>query len=179
MANFKNRNAKREGNTTNQKFTKPKFKKVNVAIADSNFYRSNLDSLYNLLCSISFDKVAVPVYMSKSELFGNAQLKGTAVFGVITKFNNDNTLTVSVQENLANKFIEGEHVMSIRCKKDYDSGEITYVNSFCIVKGKSIHNDYEDIEKAMYEAAGENECVAIDVILDEDTEDYPKAEITE
>ena len=157
MANFKNRNTKREGNTTNQKFTKPKFKKVNVAIADSNFYRSNLDSLYNLLCSISFDKVAVPVYMSKSELFGNDQLKGTAVFGVISKFNNDNTFTVSVQENLADKFIEGEHVMSIRCKKDYESGEITYVTSFCIVKGESVQDDYDDIEKAMCDAETEEE----------------------
>lgn len=158
MTNFKNKKGnKKNTNQQQKKVTKPKYTKIKVAIATSDFYKSSLDSLYNLLCSISFDKVAVPVYMSKSELFGNDQLKGTAVFGVISKFNNDNTFTVSVQENLADKFIEGEHVMSIRCKKDYESGEITYVTSFCIVKGESVQDDYDDIEKAMCDAETEEE----------------------
>lgn len=145
MSNFK----KSKRNPQQKKITKPKYTKIKVAIANSEFYNSNLDSLYNLLCSISFDKVAIPVYMPKSELFSNDQLKGVSVFGVISKFNNDNTFTVSVQEDNADKFNEDEHVMSIRCKKDYESGEITYINSFCIIKGKSIQNDYDDIEKAM------------------------------
>ena len=158
MANFKNKKGnKKNTNQQQKKVTKPKYTKIKVAIATSDFYKSSLDSLYNLLCSISFDKVAVPVYMSKSELFGNDQLKGTAVFGVISKFNNDNTFTVSVQENLADKFIEGEHVMGIRCKKEYESGEITYVTSFCIVKGESVQDDYDDIEKAMCDAETEEE----------------------
>lgn len=162
MANFKNnkKGNNKKNTTTNpqqRKGTKPKYVKIKVAIATSDFYKSSLDSLYNLLCSISFDKVAVPVHMSKSELFGNDQLKGTAVFGIISKFNNDNTFTVSVQENLADKFIEDEHVMSIRCKKDYESGEITYVSSFCIVKGESVQNDYDDIEKAMCDSEEESE----------------------
>ena len=162
MANFKNnkKGNNQKNTTTNpqqKKVTKPKYVKIKVAIATSDFYKSSLDSLYNLLCSISFDKVAVPVHMSKSELFGNDQLKGTAVFGIISKFNNDNTFTVSVQENLADKFIEDEHVMSIRCKKDYESGEITYVSSFCIVKGESVQNDYDDIEKAMCDSEEESE----------------------
>lgn len=161
MANFKNNKKGNKKNTTlnpqQKKVTKPKYTKIKVAIAASDFYKVNLDSLYNLLCSISFDKVAIPVHMSKAELFDNDQLKGTAVLGIINKFNNDNTFTVSVQENLANKFIEGEHVMSIRCKKDYESGEITYVNSFCIVKGESVQNDYDDIEKAMCNSEEESE----------------------
>ena len=162
MANFKNnkKGNNKKNTTTNpqqKKVTKPKYVKIKVAIATSDFYKSSLDSLYNLLCSISFDKVAIPVHMSKSELFGNDQLKGTAVFGIISKFNNDNTFTVSVQENLADKFIEDEHVMSIRCKKDYESGEITYVSSFCIVKGESVQNDYDDIEKAMCDGEEESE----------------------
>lgn len=162
MANFKNnkKGNNKKNTTTNpqqKKVTKPKYVKIKVAIATSDFYKSSLDSLYNLLCSISFDKVAVPVHMSKSELFGNDQLKGTAVFGIISKFNNDNTFTVSVQENLADKFIEDEHVMSIRCKKDYESGEITYVSSFCIVKGESVQNDYDDIEKAMCDSEEKNQ----------------------
>lgn len=165
--NFKNKSVKK--NTTAvqpRKFSKPKYTKINVAIAASDFYKSNLDSLYNLLCSISFDKVAIPVYMLKSELYDNDQLKGTTVFGVISKFNNDNTFTISVQENLADKFIKDEHVMSIRCKKDYESGEITYVTSFCIVKGESVQDDYDDIEKAM--------CYA-----DETSEDEVSEETTE
>ena len=42
-------------------------------------------------CSISFDKIAIPVYMSKSEVFNNTKLKGTTIFGTVIKFNNDNT----------------------------------------------------------------------------------------
>lgn len=185
MNNFKNKKGNKKGSNQQYKnVTKPKYTKIKVAIANSDFYKSSLDSLYNLLCSISFDKVAIPVYMSKSELFDNDQLKGTAIFGVISKFNNDNTFTVSVQENLADKFIENEHVMSIRCKKDYENSEITYVTSFCIVKGEPIINEYEDIEEAMYNASldsstDETESIPVDVILEEvPGEDYPKAEIS-
>lgn len=169
MANFKNKNGKKDTNHQ-QKVTKPKYTKIKVAIANSDFYKSSLDSLYNLLCSISFDKVAIPVYMSKSELFDNNQLKGTAVFGVISKFNNDNTFTVSVQENLADKFIKNKHVMSIHCKKDYKNEEITYVNSFCIVKGESIQNDYDDIEKAMCNAETEEDSKSDSESLNESAE---------
>lgn len=132
---------------------KPKFTKIKVAIADSDYYASSVDSLYNILCSISFDKVAIPVYMNKSELFGKADAKGTAMFGTIDKFNNDNTFTVLVQDTLADKFIEGKHVMSIKCKKDYDTGEITYIISFNIVQGTSISSHYDDIEQAMLDKA--------------------------
>jgi hypothetical protein len=157
MSKFNNKSndgSKTKFNKNNRKPVKPKYTKIKVSIADSDFYASGLDSLYNLLCSISFDKVSVPVYMLKSELFDNSQLKGTAVFGSIDKFNNDNTFTVSVQESLASKFTDG-HVMSIRCKKDYESGEITYISSFCIVKGKSVQNNYDDVEKAMLDKAEE------------------------
>ena len=95
MANFKtNKNGKKNENKgfQNNKKVKPKFVKFKVNIADSDFYASNLDSLYNLLCSISFDKIAIPVYMSKSEVFNNTKLKGTTIFGTVIKFNNDNTL---------------------------------------------------------------------------------------
>ena len=95
MANFKNNN---KGDNKFKK-AKPKFTKIKVEIADSDFYAGNIDSLYNLLCSISFDKVAIPVNMSKAELFDNDQLKGYAQFGTIIKFNADNTFTVSVQES--------------------------------------------------------------------------------
>ena len=159
MANFRSN----KGDKT--KKTKPRFTKIKVEIADSDFYNNNLDSLYNLLCSISFDKVAIPVSMSKAELFDNDQLKGFTQFGTIIKFNTDNTFTVSVQESYAGKFNSDKHVMSIRCHKDFETSEITYVNSFSIVKGKSVQNGYADLEKAM--------------MASESEEDYPKAEVTE
>lgn len=159
MANFRSN----KGDKT--KKTKPRFTKIKVEIADSDFYNNNLDSLYNLLCSISFDKVSIPVSMSKAELFDNDQLKGFTQFGTIIKFNTDNTFTVSVQESYAGKFNSDKHVMSIRCHKDFETSEITYVNSFSIVKGKSVQNGYADLEKAM--------------MASESEEDYPKAEVTE
>ena len=96
--NFKN-NKNGKFNKNNKKVFKPKFTKIKVNIADSEYYSRGLDSLYNLLCSIPFNKVSIPVYIPKAEMFGNDQLKGTVVFGIIDKFNNDNTFTVSVQEN--------------------------------------------------------------------------------
>ena len=162
MANFKNNN---KGDNKFKK-AKPKFTKIKVEIADSDFYAGNIDSLYNLLCSISFDKVAIPVNMSKAELFDNDQLKGYAQFGTIIKFNTDNTFTVSVQESYAGKFNADKHVMGIRCHKDYETGEITYVNSFSIIKGKSVKENYADLEKNMMDEVT-------------DSEDYAKAEVSE
>ena len=155
--NFKN-NKNGKFNKNNKKVFKPKFTKIKVNIADSEYYVSNLDSLYNLLCSIPFNKVSIPVYMPKAEMFGNDQLKGTAVFGIIDKFNNDNTFTVSVQENIAGKFNADKHVMSIRCKKDYETNEITYISSFAIIKGHSVQENYDDVEKAMLNASEETTC---------------------
>lgn len=147
MVKFQKNN--KESRPNKKTVFKPKFVKINVSIADSDFYKTNIDSLYNLLDGISFDKVAIPVHISKAELFDNPQAKGLAVFGTIEKFNNDNTFTVSISENNASKFNSSEHVMSIRCKKNYENGEITYVSSFCIVKGTSIQSIYDDVEQAM------------------------------
>lgn len=157
-SNENNRNNKFNKRNDNKrgfiKKEKPKFAKIKVSIADSDYYAASIDSLYNLLCSIPFNKVAVPVYMDKAELFDKPELKGTAVFGTIEKFNNDNTFTVAVQENLASKFTS-EHVMSIRCKKDYETSEITYVSLFSIVKGTSVQSNYDDVEQAMLNSSEE------------------------
>lgn len=146
--NRDNRDNRGGGKFNNTRKPKPVFVKVKVEIGDSDFYGDNLDSLYNLLCSISFDKVAIPVTMSKAELFDNSQLKGTATFGTIEKFNNDNSFTVSVPEQNATKLTNG-HVMSIRCKKDYTTSELTYVTAFTIVKGTAVKSKYDDVEKEM------------------------------
>ena len=167
--NFKN-NKNGKFNKNNKKVFKPKFTKIKVNIADSEYYVSNLDSLYNLLCSIPFNKVSIPVYMPKAEMFGNDQLKGTAVFGIIDKFNNDNTFTVSVQENIAGKFNADKHGMSIRCKKDYETNEITYISSFAIIKGHSVQENYDDVEKAMLDASEETNCEPSEVSEEVTTE---------
>ena len=160
MGRFNDTNNKRNerNNKTerpnNFKKEKPKYVKVNVSIADSPYYSSSIDSIYNLLDSISFTKVAIPVYMKKSELFGNDTLKGTTVLGTIDKFNTDNTFTVSVQEAYADK-ITDKHVMSMLCKKDRNTGEITYIYSFTILEGKSVKSNFDDVEQAMLAAAEE------------------------
>ena len=33
--------------------------------------------------------------------------------------------------------------------------EIVFISSFCLVKGKSVQENYNDVEQAMLEAAGE------------------------
>lgn len=147
-----NNNFKKPTNNKRPAYNKkPKFTKVKVEIAASDFYAENIDSLYNLLASISFDKVAVPVKINKSELFGKSDLKGTVTIGTIDKFNNDNTFTVLLTEENSNCITE-DHVMNIRCKKDWATNEFTYCSEFRIMKGESINAQYKDIEEAFQDA---------------------------
>lgn len=135
----------------NKKAEKPKYTKIQVDIAASDFYADSIDSLYNLLDSISFDKVAVPVKIAKSKLFNKPELKGTVAVGTIEKFTGNNKFSIILtEENAAN--ITDEYVMSVRCKKDWSTGDITYCYEFCLVKGESINSQYNDIEEAFTES---------------------------
>lgn len=137
------------GNNKTLKKAKPKFVKIKIHIANSDFYNNCLDNLYNLLEKISFDLVSVPCYMAKSAMYGDKNAKGVALFGIVEKFNSDNTFTVSVDEKFADKFDEKSHVMHLRCRKDYNTGEINYIYQFTIADGESVESQYGDIEAMM------------------------------
>lgn len=140
----------------NKKAEKPKYTKIQVDIAASDFYADSIDSLYNLLDSISFDKVAVPVKIAKSKLFNKPELKGTVAVGTIEKFTGNNKFSIILTEDNATN-ITDDYVMSVRCKKDWSTGDITYCYEFCLVKGESINSQYNDIEEAFKES--ENDSV--------------------
>lgn len=119
-----------------------KFVNVNIKLAYQDFYGEILDSLYNLLSTIPFDKVAVAVKMVKPD---NDR---PVAIGEIVKFNNDNSITVRVTEGTA-KYITDKHVVSVKCNKDYKTNEITRANEFIITdKFLSVDAHFADIEKA-------------------------------
>lgn len=146
-----NKNDKKDyktNNKQNKRPARPTFVKKQIPIAYSDFYANNIDSLYNILSQISFDKIAITVKMSRAELTGDSNAKGTIVVGTITKFNSDNTFTISMTEENA-KAITDKSVMSVRCRKDRASDEITYISELSITeKYESINDHYKDIEEA-------------------------------
>ena len=147
-----NKNVKKEnnfrGNQQQKKFQKPSYVKKQIKIAYSDFYADMIDSLYNLLSEITWNKISIPVKMSKSEFFNDDTAKGTIVLGNVVKFNNDNTFTISVSEDKA-KSITDNSVMSVKCYKDKTTNEINYVAELTVTnKATSIDEHYKDIEKA-------------------------------
>lgn len=127
---------------------KPTYVKKNLQIAYSDFYADTIDSLYNLLNEISFDKISIPVKMTKAEFFGDKSASGTIVVGSVTKFNKDNSFTVSMTEENA-KHITDSHVMNVRCYKDRENGDIVYITELSITnRFDSINEHFKDIEEA-------------------------------
>lgn len=142
---------------------KPKFVNVNLRIAYSDFYIDILDSFYNILSAISFDKVYVPAKMNKSDL--GLQGNGSVVVGNVVKFNKDNSITVSVSEENA-KHITDKHVISAKCRKDFTKNEITFIYEFNITdKFVSLDEHFKDIEKAF---SGSDNNLDVEDITDED-----------
>ena len=108
---------------------KPNFVKVQLPLAYSDFYADCISSLYDLLDSISFDKVAIPVKMARSEILGDRTAKGSIIIGSIVKFNTDNTFTVSMVDDNA-KYINDKCVVSCKCRKDFKENVINYITEF-------------------------------------------------
>lgn len=124
---------------------KPAFKKVKIPIAYSDFYATNIDSLYDLLDKIAFDLIAIPVKMNKSEFTGDNTLRGNMIVGTVIKFNNDNTFTISMSEEYAGH-ITDDMVVGVRCRKDRATDEVNYISEFTITaKYESIADHYKDI----------------------------------
>ena len=172
MAKFNknNNNFKKDDKKTNfQKKKKPTYVKKQFKIAYTDFYAEALDSLYNILNEISWDKISIPVKMSRAEFLGDKTAKGTIVIGSVAKFNTDNTFSVSMTEDNA-KAITDKHVMSVRCYKDFNTGEITFITELTITdKFDSIDEHFKDIEEA-FTNAEEDEVEAEDVDDAEDVE---------
>jgi hypothetical protein len=170
--NKNDNNFKKDDKKTNfQKKKKPTYVKKQFKIAYTDFYAETLDSLYNILNEISWDKISIPVKMSRAELLGDKSAKGTIVIGAVTKFNTDNTFTVSMTEDNA-KAITDKHVISVRCYKDFNTGEITFITELTLTnKFDSIDDHFKDIEEAFTDA-DEDELVEVD----EDTDVESDAE---
>lgn len=158
MAKFtkSNNNIKKDDKKANfQKKKKPTYVKKQFKIAYTDFYAESLDSLYNILNEVSWDKISIPVKMSRAEFLGDKTAKGTIVIGSVSKFNTDNTFTVSMTEDNA-KVITDKHVMGVRCYKDFNTGEITFITELSITnKFDSIDDHFKDIEEAFTDAAAD------------------------
>ena len=148
-------NFKKDDNKTNFQKKKTTYVKKYFKIAYTDFYAEALDSLYNILNEISWDKISIPVKMSKAEFFGDKTANGTIVIGSVSKFNTDNTFTVSMTKDNA-KAITDKHVMSVRCYKDFSTGEITFITELILTnKFNSIDDHFKDIEEAFTDTTKE------------------------
>lgn len=153
-------NTKPEKKFQKKEIKKPTFVKVAADLAYSDFYADCIDTLYDLLDAISFDKVAIPIKMNKAEFTGNNDLKGSMIVGTISKFNSDNTFTISMSDDYAEK-ITDDMVVGVRCRKDFNNNAITYISEFTLTaRYESIKNHESDLAEA-FEGA-------VDVIDDEE-----------
>lgn len=110
--------------------------KKRIPIGSSKLYDNNISELYNLLDTITFNKVNVPVFMSKQLLFDDENANGNITIGSVNKFSQDE-FTINVFENFADK-ISDKYVMFVRCFKNYTTGEFTYVDGLYVVEGKPL-----------------------------------------
>ena len=101
--------------------------------------------------------------MNKAEFTGNNDLKGSMIVGTISKFNSDNTFTISMSDDYAEK-ITDDMVVGVRCRKDFNNNAITYISEFTLTaRYESIKNHESDLAEA-FEGA-------VDVIDGDDNED--------
>ena len=159
MANNNFNNKKPNGKKDNTKtFKKPTYVKKQIQIAYADFYAESLDSLYNLLGSITWNKISIPVKMARAELLNDNTAKGSVVIGSVVKFNTDNTFTISMTEENA-KRITDKCVMGIRCHKDRNTGEIDFITELNITeKFDSIAEHFKDIEEAFVDEITDEEA---------------------
>lgn len=148
--NKKKRNFKKNNNNNQkQPVKKNTYVKIQVPIAYSEFYSRSIDSLYNILNEITFDKIVISVKAYRNIIFNNPDIEGSMNIGSIVKFNNDNTFTISVSEKFAKTISEGNFTIVPYCRKDFDTNEITSITDLYLSnKSKSIDEYYKDIESA-------------------------------
>lgn len=164
---FNNNDQKGEGqqqpnnNSGNKDFKKkpfnkkPEYVKMHLRIGESRLYNDNISELYNILDQIPFDKVSIPVYMTKSALFGENGGIGTLAVGRAAKLVDD-TFTVLINSMFADKVDEEKCVIFIRCSKNYKTGEFTFIENLNIVEGKPMESDFDDLEALFTKAEAED-----------------------
>ena len=134
---------------------KPEYVKMHLRIGESRMYNDSISELYNILDQIPFDKVSIPVYMTKSALFGENGGIGTLAVGRAAKLVDD-TFTVLINSMFADKVDEEKCVIFIRCNKNYKTGEFTFIENLNIVEGKPMESDFDDLEALFTKAEAED-----------------------
>lgn len=146
---------------------KPEYVKTNVMLGYSDFMAANMTDIMNILDEVPFDKISIPVTMTKSAVFGNKNSIGFVTVGNIVSVKGT-TFTINMQKEIADRLTE-ESVIGIRCTKDKTTGEINFISSIFITKGTPYKLDMYGFEES--EEVNSEEST-IDVILsEEDSED--------
>ena len=161
-------NFKKPYNNKGKAPMKRKVRYVNktVKLGSSDFYNFNLSDLLNILDSVPFDKISVPVSMGRGILNGDDST-GFSTVGNIQKFNGTE-MVISVTEAAAEK-ITDEVVAIARCKKNRETGEITYVSAIYLDKGTPVEEDDFGFEEENETETSDTEAeeVATDDVADE------------
>lgn len=122
---------------------KPAFTKMTFRLGSSDFYNQSLSDIVDLFSKIPFDIVAIPVSMSRALLNGDDS-KGFMNVGTV--YSTDGTdVTVTISDTFKDK-ITDDMVVTVRCRKDRETDEITYISAFNIEKGEPADLSCEDFE---------------------------------
>ena len=150
MANFKKTDKGYSKKTTTPK---TKYVQKEIYLGSSDVYNEIIPSLNDLLGKITFDLVNVPVTMAKSVAFGNKELTGHVNVGTVMGYK-DGVFTINMPEEFAEKINE-ESVIIVRCRKNFDTNEVTYVTNIYITKGTPVVGDAESLTDTVEVVASE------------------------
>lgn len=149
---------------------RPAYVNKTVKLGSSDFYNTNLSDILNIFDAVPFDKISIPVSMSRALLNGDDS-KGFTTIGNIRN-TSGTSIVVSVSEAVASK-IDDSIVAIVRCKKNYETGEITYISAINLDKGTPVDFSYEDFGCEADEEADtcEETATAVDVIAESNEEE--------
>ena len=122
--NNKKRNFKKNNNNNQkQPVKKNTYVKIQVPVAYSEFYSSSIDSLYNLLNEITFDKIVISVKAYRNIIFNNPEAEGSMNVGSIVKFNKSKSID-EYYRDIETAFTDSEKSADVCDANDADAVDI-------------------------------------------------------
>lgn len=113
----------------NKNFTRPANVEKTLTLGQSDKYSRNLKDLAILLASIPFDKVSIPITITKAEAFDNAEIKGFIPVGYINSFESGK-FKVTIFNKFIGKVPDGRVIVpKVRTTRE---GVPTFVSAFAV-----------------------------------------------
>lgn len=137
MAYSNNFNGNNEGSYESRRPYKKNFQRpANVVktltLGQSDKYSKNLQDMADLIKKIPFDKISIPVTITKAEAFGNDEARGFITVGYVNSFDLGK-FNVTILNKFADKVPDGRVVVpKVRTTRE---GVPTFISAFAIEDG--------------------------------------------